>query len=103
MKEALVAIGLLAVLAAGGWYAYARARERGGELWNENKALRKGAEVLDEVVKILATPVAFGGKLRAGLRARARRHELSESDDLTEASALAGDDPESDRRDDLDS
>jgi hypothetical protein len=102
VNAALVAIGGLVLLAGLGWWAYARAQKRSGGQQNENKALRKGAEVLDEVVKILAGPVAFGGRLRARLRARARRHELSESGDRSDTSALPDDDVGGDKRDGLD-
>jgi hypothetical protein len=102
VKELLVGVGALVLLAAGGWFAYARAQKRSGAAKSENKTLRKGAEVLDAVVKILAEPVAFGGRLRTRLLARARKHELSESSDSAETSALPDDDLGSDRPDGLD-
>jgi len=102
VNAAFVAIVCLALLAGLGWWAYARSlKRRGGEI-RDNKALLKGAEVLDGVLKILAQPVAFGGRLRAGLLARAKRHELPESDDLSETSAPAGDADRGRPRDDVD-
>jgi hypothetical protein len=102
VNAALVAIGGLVLLAGLGWWAYARSQKRSGSATSENKTLKKGAEVLDGVLKILARPVAFGGRLRAGLLARAKRHELPESDDLPETSAPAGDADRSRPRNDVD-
>jgi hypothetical protein len=102
VNAALVAIGGLVLLAGLGWWAYARSQKRSGESESENKALRKGAEVLDAVAKILAEPIAFGGRLRARLLARARKRGLPESPDSPDTSTLPDDDVGSDRPDGLD-
>jgi hypothetical protein len=91
VNAALVAIGGLVLLAGLGWWAYARSQKSSGESESENKALRKGAEVLDAVAKILAGPVAFGGRLRARLLARARKRGLSEFPDSSDTSTLPDD------------
>jgi hypothetical protein len=74
--ESLIAIGLLAVLAGVGWWAYSRSQKRSGASEAEADTLRSGAEVNDAFNKANARPLVFGKKLRDRLRSRARRREL---------------------------
>jgi hypothetical protein len=87
MEYALAAIAALAGLAALGWWCFAISRQLVGELLSENKILRKGVEAHDRADRILAGPVASGGRLRARLLAHADRYELPESDPNGQASA----------------
>jgi transposase len=92
MKELLIGFGALVVVAVAGWLAYGRSQKRSGAARAENEALRQGAEVDNRADKILAEPVAFGGRLRARLLAWAYRSKLPESGSSGDASALSSPD-----------
>jgi hypothetical protein len=87
----VASIGALGFIAWLGWRRANVAQRLIGELLNENRSLREGVEARGRVDRVLAGPVASGGKLRARLLARAER-ELSESDSLGGASTSAGPD-----------
>ncbi len=70
---AIAAVGLLFVSNCLGWWLFAKSEKVSGNLANENKALREGAEVHDRADQILAESVASGGRLHSRLLARAKR------------------------------
>lgn len=73
---AAIAVGLLAVLAGVGWWAYARSQKRSGATETEADSLREAAERDEKMHEILSAPVPRGDDLRARMRARLDRSRL---------------------------